>query len=165
MAGKILEAFPKEFTSRHDYLILEPMFRLADQHAESTGRLQLQHELHLIRQHVTACHHIWLQIRSGRLTPSPSVTKQYQASLAGESKVRSPVKTPSRSGSAASEKNIEAAALRRLQLAELSRIWAEAPRVADVPELTRFGDLEVFKRLKVSCGAALEGYAPSQTFV
>lgn len=169
-AGKILDAFPASFVSRHDVQLLEPIFRQAMSHAEATGSLQLQHELALVQRHVTACYQLWIHIRAGRLAITPSVSRQYRDIIEmqqGQQQPRpiSPVKTPSRHGSASSIKDPEVAAIKRAQLLQLSKVWAEHPSAAELPDLTRFGDLQTLRKIKVSCGSLSESYAPSQVFV
>lgn len=167
MKGKVLNDFPKYFPSPHDLDILQPFFRRAQEHAELTGVAQLEHELDLVKRHVEACHSLWSRIRNGQLGASPSVRKQYLDIIESgfQPRTMSPVKTPSRNGSMTGKTVPEVAAIKRAQSAQLARIWAVYPGPADLPNLTRFGDLEPLQKLKVSYAASMNKYNNDQTFV
>lgn len=166
MKGKVLEQFPKYFPSSHDLDILQPLFRRAQEHAEITGVVQLEHELDIVKRHVEACHSLWSRIRNGHLSESPSVRKQYLDIIESGAHPRavSSVKSPSRHGFMPGKTILDSAAIKRAQTAQLVKVWAAFPRTADLPNLTRFGDLEPLHRLKVSCAATMNKYNNDQTF-
>lgn len=130
-------------------------------------RPHVQGQVQLVLHHVTACFQIWSGIRvPGRRIDGP-IVEVYRTIKAGGTTNLSPRKvyngqmTPSKG-----KRRGDAVELSRLtQMRQLAEVWRDELTPLDVPDLSMYGDADILRRIKVSCGATLNPYKPKQTFV
>jgi len=164
-ARDIMGTFPKEveIPDRQDFDDLAALWKAKEKqitiYDTATGALEKQ--LQLVTRHVSTCHDIWVQVRSGMTWKTHAIQDLYVMGMEGQpiaggsrtNANQSPMK-----GRVVQSDNLAKAANMR----DLAKLWHEGLCLEDVSGLC--ADTNESRRLMISCSAAKSKWAPKQVF-